>query len=397
MTTAPPTPRAHAPFTMADPHRPIASNGPAPARSLTLSDASRMGAAWVLGLTLGTLAGCSDPPPPPAAPEVVRPAVIYTVGAAGPTEKLRFAGLLRAARRAELSFNVPGFVTEFTLTEGSRVRKGQVVARLDDSVFQARVNAARSEFERAQADLGRYQRLWETEQAVARSEVDDRKARLETARTNLAAAEQDLRDTFIRAPFDGVLTRRRLETFTSVQAKQAIADLQDPRTLEVVIQVPQRLLRDGNRDARALAYFEGHEGRPLPMTLKSFSTEADAQTQTYTVVFTLSERPADMTLLPGMPVTVQPFAAPQAVARAASGSAAVPAIPLTAVVSDTGSETFVWVVGPEGRVSRRTVVPGPLNGDRLTVTQGLSAGERIVSAGVSALREGQRVRPLDTP
>ena len=335
------------------------------------------------------LAGCSEKAPATAPAEVVRPALIETVGAMDATAKLRFPGRLRATKRAELSFNVPGFVAEFALTEGSRVQAGQVVARLDDAVFKARVNAAQSEFERAKIDLERYQRLWETEQAVARSEVDDRRSRLEVARTNLAAAEQDLADTLIRAPFSGVVTRRRLETFANVQAKQAIAELQDLGSLEVVIHVPQRLLRNEGSRAEALAFFEEREDLPVPVVLKSYATEADPTTQTYEVVLALKSRPPGLTLLPGMSVTVLPFAA-----KAEPADTAL-SIPLTAIATDATGGKFVWVVGAGGQVTRSDVVVGDIRGGQVAVASGLNAGERIVTAGVGALREGMKVRPLD--
>jgi RND family efflux transporter MFP subunit len=346
-----------------------------------------------MALVAAVLAGCSKTAPEATAVEVARPAVIQVVGAAEAGAKLRFPGRLRAVKRAELSFNVPGFVAEFALTEGSRVQAGQVVARLDDSVFKARVDAAQSEFDRAKTDLERYQRLWDTERAVARSEVDDRRSRLEAARTNLAAAEQDLADTVIRAPFSGVVTRRRLETFANVQAKQAIAELQDLGSLEVVIHVPQRLLRNEGSRAEALAFFEEREDSPVPVMLKSYATEADPVTQTYEVVLTLKSQPPGLTLLPGMSVTVMPFASTAAKSPPAD---AAPSIPLTAVVSDATGGTFVWVVGAGGQVTRASVVLGDIRGGQVTVASGLNAGERIVTAGVSALRDGMKVRPLDT-
>lgn len=334
-------------------------------------------------------AGCNKKAPESAPTEAARPALIEEVGAADATAKPRFPGRLRAAKRAELSFNVPGFVTEFALTEGSRVRAGQVVARLDDAVFKARVNAAQSEFDRAKTDLERYQRLWETEFAVARSEVDDRRSRLEAARTNLAAAQQDLSDTIIKAPFAGVVTRRRLETFASVQAKQPIAELQDLDSLEVVINVPQRLLRNEGSRAEALAFFEERADLPVPVVLKSYATEADPQTQTYEVVLTLKSRPPGLTLLPGMSVTVLPFAAKLAPVDG------VLSIPLTAISVDAAGGKFVWIVGTDGLVTRRNVVPGEVRGGDVSVSSGLKTGERIVTAGVSALREGMKVRQLD--
>lgn len=346
----------------------------------------------LMALVAAVLAGCGRTAPEVAAADVARPAVIQQVGVADAGARLRFPGRLRAAKRAELSFNVPGFVAEFALTEGSRVKAGQVVARLDDSVFKARVDAAQSEFDRARTDLERYQRLWDTERAVARTEVDDRRSRLEVARTNLAAARQDLADTVIKAPFSGVVTRRRLETFANVQAKQAIAEVQNLDLLEVVIHVPQRLLRNADSRTEALAYFDERDDLQVPVVLKSYATEADPVTQTYEVVLALKSRPTGLTLLPGMSVTVMPFAPTTAKSLPAD---AAPSIPLTAVASDATGGTFVWVVGTGGRVTRASVALGDIRGGQVTVASGLNAGERIVTAGVSALREGMKVRPLD--
>jgi membrane fusion protein, multidrug efflux system len=322
---------------------------------------------------------------------VVRPALLYTVGVGEESAKLRFPGRLRAAKRAELSFNVPGFVAEFSLPEGSSVRAGQVLARLDDSVFKARVNAAQSEFDRARIDLERYQRLLETEQAVSKAEVDERRSRLEGARTNLAAAQQDLADTLLKAPFAGVITRRRLETFASVQAKQAIAELQDLGSLEVVINVPQRLLRNQGSRAKARAYFDDREDTSVPVVVTSYSSEADPVTQTYEVVLSLQARPVGLTLLPGMSVTVLPFDYKPV---AAQGPVSL-AIPLTAVATDALGATAVWVVDAQGLVKRVPVTVGDVRGGLVAVRNGLNGGERIVAAGVSALNEGMKVRPLD--
>ena len=349
---------------------------------------TRPGVAAMMILALIGLSGCGDSGSGEAAAEIARPALIQTVDAGDATAKLRFPGRLRAARRAELSFDVPGFVAEFAIDEGTRLQAGQVVARLDDEVFKARLNVAKAEFELAQTDFARYQRLWETERAVARSEVDDRKIRLETARTNLASAQQDLADTVIKAPFTGVMTRRRLEPFSNVQAKQPIADLQDLHTMEVVINVPERVLHSERPAQRGLAIIEGYKSR-LPLVLKSYTTEADPQTQTYQIVLTVESIPPDLILLPGMSVTVLPFS------EKAATSLSTPSVPVTAVSADAKGDTYVWVVKPDGRVTRRKVVVGAIQGGDIVIGSGLKAGERIVAAGVSGLREGMKVRPIE--
>lgn len=288
---------------------------------------------------------------------------------------------------------MPGYLERFELREGAHIKAGQEVARLEANVYRSRVNAARAEFERARTDLERYQRLFEGEQAVAKSEVDDRKSRLEVARTNLAAVEQELADTVIRAPFDGTLVRRRVETFTNVQAKQVVADLQDLRRLEIVINVPERIFRQQRPERSAVALFSGQENRPVKLRLKSFAAEADPLTQSYEVVLGIESAPSGLVVLPGMSASVAPFAGTKA-GPVATAPPAVLWLPLTAI-SAQGNEKRVWVVGADGAVAGRAIETGEIQAGNIRILRGLDAGERIVAAGVQALREGMKVRPLE--
>lgn len=335
-----------------------------------------------------SISGCEKETIPVVSTDIVRPAQILEITPEDAATKLRFPGRVRAIERAELSFNVPGYLIEFGPLEGSAVRAGDVVAKLEDRVFKARVAAALAEFNRTKTDLERYRRLWETERAVAKSEVDDRVSQLEVARTNLAAAEQDLADTTLRAPFDGVITRRRIETFASVQAKQPIADLQNLATLEVVIHVPERTFRTERPRKQALAVFDEMQTPEIPLTLRSYTTEADPQTQTYEVVLTVDHIPPGLSLLPGMAVTVMPFVSPSELDQPGIW------IPISAVVASADRSKFVWAVGSDGSVSVRPVVTGEVRGAEIEVVSGLFANDKIVTAGVHSLKNGMKVRPL---
>lgn len=351
-------------------------------RLLTLRRLLPFGVCWVL------LAGCDRDPAETVQTNPTRPAQILVVKHDNPAAKLRFPGRIRASERAELSFNVSGYLAQFNPREGSALKAGEVVAKLEDRVFRARVNAAQAEFNRAKTDLGRYRRLWDTERAVARSEVDDRISKLEVARTNLAAAEQDLEDATLRAPFDGVITRRRVQAFSSVQAKQPIADLQSLDKLEVVINVPERTFRTERPRQHAIAVFDAMEDRPIALTLKSYTTETDPQTQTYEVVLTVDKIPPGLSLLPGMAVTVMPF-----LSDIDSNSSSI-WIPLGAVVCGASKTPYVWVVDDQGIIDSRVIETGEIRGAQVQVLKGLAADERIVTAGVHSLTAGMKVRPL---
>lgn len=344
----------------------------------------------LLGLLAGAagLAGCQDAAPPPAA-EISRPVLMQELTSGAAVSGLRFPGRVRAVQRAELAFNVPGQIIEFPAREGTRLAAGALVARLDPTSYEVRLAAARAEFEKAETDYQRVRKIWEQSQAVARAEVDQKRTAMEVARSTYAAARKEFEDTRLKAPFAGVIARRFVENFQNVQAKEVVASLQNLDQMEIVIHVPERIVRAEPRRAAGYASFEGMAGERIPVTLKTFSAEADPQTQTYEVVLGFSP-PAGAAILPGMPVEVFP--------DEAAGDGAGPGellVPLAAVLAGADGVPSVWVVDPDSsRVNRRPVAVGAVRGSDIVILEGLAPGERIVTAGVHHLRDGMLVRPL---
>lgn len=334
------------------------------------------------------LAGCQEQAPPSPPTEVSRPAEILEIVPAGLGSGLRFPGRVRAVQRAELAFNVPGQIVELPVAEGQEVAPDDLIARLDPKGFETRLAAAQAELDKATADYERVRTLWDRSKAVPRAEVDQKRTAMEVARSTFAAARKDLDDTRLTAPFGGVIARRLVEPFQNVQAKEPVVSLQNVDELEVVIHVPERVVRSEPKRVAGYARFADMPERRFPVTLRSYATEADPQTQTYEVVLGLT-RPAGASLLPGMALEVFPAETPD------GEEAASVLIPLRAVLAGTDGAPSVWVVDPESsRVSRRPIEVGTIQGENVVVLAGLEPGERIVTAGVNHLREGMLVHPL---
>jgi multidrug efflux system membrane fusion protein len=346
-----------------------------------------MGTLILLSANAALLSGCQKAPPASQA-EVSRPVPILEIAGTTSTSGLRFPGRVQATQRAELAFNVPGQVVEFPAEEGETLSAGALIARLDPATFDTRLSAARAEFDKARADYNRVREIWDKSKAVARAEVDQKRTAMEVARSSFAAAKQDAEDTRLTAPFDGVIARRHVENFQNVQAKEPIVSLQNVDELEIVIHVPERVMRSAPRRAAGYAQFDDVPGRRFPVSLKSYSTEADPQTQTYEVVLRLT-RPQDVTILPGMSAEVLPGDIPE------NGVLSSVAVPLNAIAAGPDGTPRVWVVDPDtDRVAVRTVSVGRVQGSDIIVLDGLEIGERIVTAGLGHLREGMWVRPL---
>ena len=313
---------------------------------------------------------------------------MMVAGASDQASNLRFPGRVRAAQRADLAFNVAGQVIELPAEEGQHVQKGDLVARLDDANYRIQMRSSLASYNKARTDYQRVEQLWQRSQAVAKAEVDKQRTAMDVAQAEYALAKKDFDDTRLVAPFNGVVAKRYVENYSNVQDKEAIVSLQDLANLEIVINVPERVVRNTPKQLAGFAIFADQPQELLPITLKSFSAASDSQTQSYEVVMTL-EPGYTLTVLPGMSVSVVPQ---QDLAGMSDGLVKVP---LQAIYSSADNVTGVWQVDPQtSRVSLQEVEVGEVLGTDILVHKGLEGGERIVTAGVSQLRDGMLVREL---
>ncbi len=339
-------------------------------------------------VVFAALIGCTEGEAVDEQAETSRPVPITVVSSSNQTSSLRFPGRVRAAQRADLTFNVPGRVIELPVEEGQLINKGDLVARLDDANYKIQMRSALAKYNKARTDYSRVEQLWQRSQAVAKAEVDKQRTAMDVAQADYALTKKDFDDTRLVAPFSGVITKRYVENYSNVKDKESIVSLQDLNDLEIVINVPERVVRNTPKKVVGYAVFADRPEKLLPVTLKSFSSDSDSQTQTYEVVLALDPG-YDITVLPGMSVDVVPQ---QAGAGAAVGQVTVP---LKAIFSSADGVTGVWVFNSEtSRVTLQAVELGDVLGADVVVLKGLVGGERIATAGVGQLRDGMLVRPL---
>lgn len=337
---------------------------------------------------LAAMSGCTEGEVVDQQVETSRPVPITIVNSSNKTSSLRFPGRVRAAQRADLTFNVPGQVIELPVEEGQLINKGDLVARLDDANYKIQMRSALAKYNKTRTDYSRVEQLWQRSQAVAKAEVDKQRTAMDVAQADYALAKKNFDDTRLVAPFTGVITKRYVENYSNVEDKEPIVSLQDLNDLEIVINVPERVVRNTPKKVVGYAVFADQPEKLLPVTLKSFSSDSDSQTQTYEVVLALDPG-YDITVLPGMSVDVVPQ---QAAADVAVGQVTVP---LKAIFSSADGVTGVWVFNPEtSRVTLQAVELGDVLGADVVVLNGLVGGEQIATAGVGQLRDGMLVRPL---
>lgn len=327
-----------------------------------------------------------------------RPVKIFTVSGGAQDALRTFPGRIDATQRAELAFRVPGQLQEILVKEGDLVTEGQVIARLDPADYQLVFDDRKATFDNSQANFERGKELI-VDGNISRMDFDRMEAEFRTASAALAQAEKDLEYTVLTSPFAGRIARRWVENFEDVQAKQTVFTLQNVNQLDVVIDLPEsvvRMVRGGpdrgqessreRADEVVIAYarFEGRNNR-FPLRAKEIATKADQQTQTFRATWTM-EAPTEFTVLPGMTTSVELDLS------SLMSDDPVKRVPVRAVQADSGLNARVWVLDRDTMtVSSQPVTIGRMVDRSIEVTDGLEGGEEIVSVGAPYLAEGMRV------
>ncbi len=351
----------------------------------------------VVILAAFVLVACGDEAP--TEKKIVRPIKLMTVVVGGAGTTLSYPGQVSATQSVELGFEVPGKIKELPITDGMKVKKGDLLGRLDDTDYVAARNAAEATRKAAQSAYDRAKRIFD-QGAGSQAEVDSTLRDFDVANEDLKQAQKALNDTVLKAFFTGTVAKRIAENFQNVQAKQPIVLLEDKSSLELDINVPEQdfarltpglTLEQRTENIKPEIEVSAIPGRKFPATLKSFKTTADPVTRTYYATFAFAN-PADVLVLPGM--TARVLLHPSAAQQKATGRGGT-LIPAAAVVVDTDGTAYIWRYDPgSSQVSRATVTIGYMTGANILVRSGLQDGDQIAVSGAAHLHEGMKVRPL---
>ena len=123
---------------------------------------------------LAALSGCTEGEVVDRQVETSRPVPITIVNSSNKTSSLRFPGRVRAAQRADLTFNVPGQVIELPVEEGQLINKGDLVARLDDANYKIQMRSALAKYNKTRTDYSRVEQLWQRSQEIGRASCRER-------------------------------------------------------------------------------------------------------------------------------------------------------------------------------------------------------------------------------
>lgn len=343
-----------------------------------------------LGTAIGImamLAACGGEAP--SAPEQApRPVRVHWAAPAEISLQRRFVGRVAEANLVDVGFEIEGTLLSLPLKEGSAVTKDTLLAQLDPQNTELVLARAKAEHDGAQKALDRLETLL-AQGMASQAQYDEVYTRAEISRVEVGAALKRLRDTSLRAPFDGQIVKHYVEPHTPIKSLQPVLQLRPTNAIELEIDIPERYVArwDMTAPPGAWAIFDHEPGVRRALHWREYAAKAHPQTQTVAMTLVLTDLP-ESTLLPGMTATVlledKSKEDPQALA-----------IPIEALQADAQGEPFVWVVkGQPAHVQRRVVDVAAAEAGWVNVVSGLAVGEQVVSAGGAWLYEGMPVRLL---
>ncbi len=364
---------------------------------------------WAILLAIfafSTLTACSETEPER---EIIRPVRAVKVGDIGELQRRGFPGRAQATQEIDLAFRVGGPLISRPVNVGDRVQEGDLVAQIDPRDFevnlrnvQAQLAEAEAALERAGGDYRRQLNMFRTdpgatsETAVdrAREQRDRAAANVESLKASVTAAQDQLDDTSLKAPFDGTVVTTYVENFQNVRQKQSVVRILDTSHIEMVVNIPENLISIVGSVHTVLLRFDAFQGREFEGRISEVGTEASQTTRTFPVTL-IMEQPEDVKILPGMAGVAHAGKTDLTDEQQRKGLG----VPVGAVFTpDTEAQSYVWVIKPTegdlGVLEKRPVKTGVMTRHGVLVSDGLSAGEWIVTAGVHSIREGQTVRIL---
>ena len=344
--------------------------------------------------------------------ETVRPTVLTLSQAAEGSPILTASGYVVARRKAVVSAKIQGRLAELAVEEGSHVREGDVIARLESADYQAQVEVARAQVQHSEADLAEQQRQLRISQSLAETDVVSQdqvdaaasrvrlaEAALSQSKANLAVSEASFQNTLIRAPFSGVVVKKMAEVGESVApippgvnistSSGAIVALADMATLEVEADVSESNVAKLHSGQPAQVSVEAFPDRSYRAVLRQVIPTADRTKATVMVKVTILDKDKD--LKPEMSAKATFLEPAKRDSAAVDSGKPIVSVPKDAIATRNG-KAVVFAVKDDKRVYELPIVTGNENQDQVIVKQGLSGSEQLVLRPSDKLKAGDVVK-----
>ncbi len=336
-----------------------------------------------------TLAGCgSNQSTYPEGPKVRT----ITIGSELSNNSNGYAGTIHNGTETSLSFQVGGRVVQKNISIGDQVVAGQILGSLNSSdtanqvtTANAGVSSAQSTYELAKTNAERYRQLY-AQDAVSKIQLDQMEqslqvatAQLEQAQANLNISKNQYGYTILVAPSSGIITSTNFEPGQMVSAGQTVGTLAVGRELEAVIALPEQEMEHVYIGMPARITFWALPNTRVDGVIKEISPVPDSVARTYTVKVSLTNPPDTVQL--GMTVNCVLL----------SQKDSIITVPLTSLIKGENNTSQVFVVR-DNKAVLVTIKTSQFSDNSVIVTDGLSKGDVVITAGTQQIKDGETVR-----
>lgn len=337
----------------------------------------------VLGLSLLAV-GCEQAKSGTVAKNVqVQPVKVLEVNALAVNAPVKLIGYLDAGDRADLSFQVGGFMEKLHVSIGQEVKQGDLIAELDGEDHRLLLEIKKAEFKLAKANFERAKRLYK-QALISKDSYEHELSNYDSAKASLSVAQSDLNNTKIYADFDGIIAAKLADSFQVVAAGQTIVSLANPNLAEVKALLPVELYNQFHSDGLLQGRYEmqlaGSPSVRYEAKFKEMTSQPDEETNSYALTL-VSDSLDKHSWLPGMSAEIL-LPQPQTLTSYQLHE--------SAWVSKQGQKARVFVYDP---VSEAAVLTDVTLDQAGNVIQGLANGDLVVVAGNTQLKHGQAIRP----
>jgi membrane fusion protein (multidrug efflux system) len=300
---------------------------------------------------------------------------------------LSAVGSISAVQGAVVSSELSGVVSQIAFENGGTAKKGDLLVQLDASAEEAQLKSAEADLELARADLDRSRELV-GRKVISKAEIDAAESKFKQKEGSVDQMRSMIAKKTVRAPFDGQLGIRQVNVGQMINSGQQVVQLTSLDSLFADFALPQQYLGQLTPGLEVHVTTDALPGRVFPGKVTAINSMVDSSTRNITVQATLDN--ADHALRPGM------FAKTEVMLPEKHKALVVPGSAIS--YAPFGDSVFVIEkkkdekTGKESQVIRQQFVRvGEARGDLVAITQGLKAGETVVSTGVFKLRNGMTV------
>ena len=293
---------------------------------------------------------------------------------------LTLSGNLEAVQRARIYNEETARITALPFHEGDRVRKGDVLVRLDDSLIRTELEKARAAYRQAEADLKRLQKLL-PKNIATEEEVAQAKTQRQLAKADVDYQRTRLDRTVLKSPINGIVTERLYEPGDLPGAQSHLLSVIDPSTLRVRTQLAERYLPLVKPGQPVNLRIDSLGERVFPATIQRIFPTVNSDNHKGTIEIVLDPAPAGA--MAGQFVRV----------NLAITLDDQPVVPTRSIQLEATGAYVYRIIEKDGETSVEKVFfdKGPQYGEKTVVLNKLAVGDRIVNRGFLGLRNGKAV------